>query len=186
MALKLVTPAATLPVSLARAKAFCRVEGTEEDTLIEDLIGAAVDHLEQITGRRFATETWDLVLDGFSDTIDLPLSPVQSVVSIKYLDANGNEQDAGQQYWTADLVSEPGWIVRRAEATWPTVMATPNAVTIRLQAGYDTLPRSLQQAVLLLVGHWYTNREAVVTGTIATEIPLGVGQLIHNYRVWLR
>lgn len=36
----------------------------------------------------------------------------------------------------------------------------------------------VEQAVLLLVGHWYANREAVVTGTISTAVPLAVDRLL--------
>lgn len=34
------------------------------------------------------------------------------------------------------------------------------------------------QAVYLLVAHWYATREAVVTGTIATTVPLGFERLL--------
>lgn len=34
------------------------------------------------------------------------------------------------------------------------------------------------QAIYLLVAHWYANREAVVTGTIATNVPLGFERLL--------
>lgn len=40
------------------------------------------------------------------------------------------------------------------------------------------LTRDVEQAVLLLVGHWYANREAVVVGTIATTMPLAVERLL--------
>ena len=40
------------------------------------------------------------------------------------------------------------------------------------------LTSDVEQAILLLVGHWYANREAVATGTIATAIPLAVERLL--------
>lgn len=40
------------------------------------------------------------------------------------------------------------------------------------------LTRDIEQAILLLVGHWYANREAVVIGTSASDIPLAVDRLL--------
>lgn len=40
------------------------------------------------------------------------------------------------------------------------------------------LTRDVEQAILLLVGHWYANREAVAVGTIATTMPLAVERLL--------
>lgn len=40
------------------------------------------------------------------------------------------------------------------------------------------------QAMLLIIGHYYSNRESVVTGTIATELPLGVEALLYRHRKW--
>ncbi|CAB5583348.1 Phage gp6-like head-tail connector protein [Pseudomonas putida] len=40
------------------------------------------------------------------------------------------------------------------------------------------LTSDVEQAVLLLVGHWYANREAVVIGTSASEVPLAVDRLL--------
>ena len=36
----------------------------------------------------------------------------------------------------------------------------------------------VEQAVLLLVGHWYANREAVVSGVTSTTVPLAVDRLL--------
>lgn len=44
------------------------------------------------------------------------------------------------------------------------------------------LPDDLVFAGLHLVGHWYENRQAVITGPIATEVALGVDVLLQPFR----
>lgn len=40
------------------------------------------------------------------------------------------------------------------------------------------LTPDVEQAILLLVGHWYANREEVVTGVSASRLPMGVAALL--------
>lgn len=40
------------------------------------------------------------------------------------------------------------------------------------------LTADVEQAILLLVGHWYANREAVATGVSVAEVPLAVDRLL--------
>lgn len=42
--------------------------------------------------------------------------------------------------------------------------------------------KAIQQGMLLLVGHWYVNREDVVIGTIATALPRATEFLWRPYR----
>lgn len=42
--------------------------------------------------------------------------------------------------------------------------------------------KAIQQGILLLVGHWYVNREDVVIGTIATALPKATEYLWRPYR----
>jgi hypothetical protein len=37
----------------------------------------------------------------------------------------------------------------------------------------------LKQAVKMLVGHWYENREPAVIGTIVTQLPFAVQSIIN-------
>lgn len=39
-------------------------------------------------------------------------------------------------------------------------------------------------AMLLLIGNWYANREAVNVGNITSELPLGVEALLIRHRRW--
>ncbi len=40
------------------------------------------------------------------------------------------------------------------------------------------LTADVRQAILMLVAHWYATREAVVTGTINSQVQLGVERLL--------
>ena len=47
--------------------------------------------------------------------------------------------------------------------------------------GGETLPATLQQAVLLIAGHWYNQREAV-SGVQMAEVPYTLQALVKPYR----
>ncbi len=52
--------------------------------------------------------------------------------------------------------------------------------------GYDGVPERVRQAMRLLCGHWFQNREAVVIGrasTISSEVQLGVARLLASEEV---
>lgn len=44
------------------------------------------------------------------------------------------------------------------------------------------LDDDITTAILLLIGHWYANRESVVIGTIVSEVPMAVEALLAPYR----
>jgi len=48
----------------------------------------------------------------------------------------------------------------------------------------EDFPASFKAALLLLIGHSYANREAVVVGTITAEVPMAVESLLWSSRNW--
>lgn len=44
--------------------------------------------------------------------------------------------------------------------------------------GEMAVTKDVEQAVLLLVGHWYSNREGAVVGATSTGVQLGVERLL--------
>ena len=44
------------------------------------------------------------------------------------------------------------------------------------------MSKSIQQGALLLIGHWYGSREAVVIGTITAELPMATNALWKPHR----
>ena len=178
-----VAPAAE-PVSLAEAKAQCRIDSTDENDLLTALIAAARTHLEEILWRACVTQTWRLTLLGFpicGGPLFAPRCPLQSVTSIAYLDAAGESRTLDAGDYVVDEAAEPGTIEPAYGLSWPVTRDHPAAVTVTFVAGFgdaDDVPADLRHAMKLLIGHFNENREAVVTGTIATELPLAVRALV--------
>jgi uncharacterized phiE125 gp8 family phage protein len=184
VALKLIDPPTTEPVTLAEAKAQCRVDIADDDTLITGLISAARTTVEDMAHRALVSQCWRLSLGRWPavDYISLPLPPLQEVDSIIYTDQDGNETTWAAANYIVDDISEPGRIVLAHGANWPgATLAPANAIEIDFVAGYGSasdVPAVWKQAILLLIGHWYENREAALVGPIAREIPMGVKSLV--------
>ena len=91
-------------------------------------------------------------------------------------EADYTDEDATiQAYLDGADAAVAGYLCRRLIAA----DATPAAHSYELP-----LPPAVVAAILLLGGHLYENREAVVTGTIATALPLSVQFLVAPFRVW--
>lgn len=157
MGLTLVTPPTVYPVTLEEARTQCRILNTDHDARLTGFIAAATAHVERILDLSLMTRTYALTLDVFSDSIELPRGPVQSITSVEYIDEAGNSQTLATSYYTADLASSRHWIVRNSDATWPDLLDTVNAVTVTYVAGHDELPADyddVKAAILLAVQHW--------------------------------
>ena len=181
MSLRLNTAPASYPVTLEEAKLHCRVDDDADDTLVEGLIAAATDYVENYTGRAIVSQTWELVLDDFSDAMMFPKGPVTAITSVKYIDADSVEQTVTSTNYTLDAASDPQWVVKASDYTWPAVSDGVNNVIVRFVCGYATVPASIKQAILLLIGQWYDNR-ADATDRPMIAMPNAVAALLTNYR----
>lgn len=177
------------PITLAEAKAHSRVTITEDDAYIESLIAATRDRIEQFCKRSLLTQTWRLTLDRWPwhRDIILPFPPLQSVSSITYVDTAGDTQTWSSSNYIVDTASTPGRVRLAYAELYPSLRDQPNAVTITYVAGYgsaaSSIPASIIHAAKILCGHYYDNREPVVTGTIAAAIPESYKALLGPYRV---
>jgi uncharacterized phiE125 gp8 family phage protein len=193
MGLSLVTGPTTEPVTLAETKAHLRVDIAEDDGLIAGYILAARRYAEGYTRRAFMTQTWDYTIDyawpstnasGYcTQRITLPLPPLQSVASISYVDTDGNTQTLSSDQYLVKTDDTSGVIEPAYGVTWPDIRYQIWAVTVRFVAGWAQIPDEIRMAILLLVGHWYENRETVNVGNLTTELPFTVEALLSPYRV---
>lgn len=186
-------PPTVEPLSLEEAKAHLRVDGGDEDDLITALIVAARQHAESFTGRRFITQAVTWKLDGFDDCALARVAcafPLLSVTSIAYVDTAGASQTLSGSVYETDLGGDdtPGRIRLKEGQSWPDTADVLNAVTVILSAGYGpaatNVPAAIRHAMKLMIGHWFRNRETVITGTIATPLPMGAEALLYPFKVW--
>ncbi len=181
-ALSLVTAPATEPVTLASVKSHCRVPAalTDDDSDLADYIASAREYVEDFLGRRLVTQTWDLIFDSFPyvrEGIYLPYGPLQSITSVKYIDSGGAQQTLSPSIYTVDATSFAPSIYPQWAQVWPIIRPIPQAVTIRMVVGYTTIPPKIVQAIKLLVGHSFENREAA-TDAVLRNIPMGALNLL--------
>ena len=192
MALKLITAPAAEPVSTSEAKAHLRVDTTADDTYIGTLITVARQNVESHLRRALISQTWEVVLDAFpAGVIRLPKPPLASVTSIKYTDDEGNESTYSSDNYVVDSDTEPGRVVLKSGQTWPAVtLAAANGVRVRYVAGYgaagSNVPQAIRQAILLVIGSLYENREDVLVaqGVSIGVLPFGVVALLAPYRIY--
>lgn len=157
------------PITLAQAKAQCRVDAsfTDDDALFAIYISAARQLAEKITRRAFFNQIWQRALDNFplaasfdytpspSDkwnwpvyggmwnrlTIDLPLGRAQRVTAITYQDVNGDTVTLDSTQFYADLTSEPCRITPANGFVWPWQGTyLPGSVQIVYEAASFILP----------------------------------------------
>jgi uncharacterized phiE125 gp8 family phage protein len=164
-----------------------------EDEYIEGLITVARDIVQDHTGRRLINQTWNYYIDEWpcKDNIKLPYAPLVSVSSIKYTDCNGTVYTLSTDEYIVDTNSEPGRIVLPYDGNWPSVTLYPvNPINIEYVSGYGTstnVPKTIKQAMKLIVGDLYENRENsrdTKYGELK-EIPLAARRLLANKRVWM-
>ena len=212
MELKVITPPAAEPLSTAEAKLHLRVDHTSDDTLITALIVAAREHVENYLVGSLVQQTRAVYLSSWPySPFRLPCGPVQLIDSVKYTDSDGAEHTVSTDLYYlspgGELCLEPfeSWPTARLRG--------PGAIEITYTTGYppvetvipgeaipdtdpveyedDTteidyganIPQSIKQAMLLLIGEWYEQREAAAdTKYTIQTIPWGVKQLLAPYR----
>lgn len=186
--LKLITAPASEPVDVTAAKLAARIDIDDDDTLVEAYIQTAREWCEQYQKERaYFTQTWELSYDRYPVfPIEIPKYPVQSITSIKYFVEDGTSTGA-ENTWASsnyfvDLDSIPARISLSEVGNLPIDDLVPlGGFKIRFVAGessVDDIPETIKTAIKLTVAHLYENREAVLTGTIASELPFGVKALL--------
>ncbi len=185
MTLAQIGKPAVEPVTLSQAKSYLRIENTDEDVLIAELITAARQYLEQTCGVRLITQTWRQYEDCWprSGMLTLGARPVKSVQSITVYNEAGTPNIIPANDYQVDAISQSARIYL---ADGLTVGQPINGIEIDFTVGFgDTgvdVPDVLKRANLLLVAHWFEFRGAIAPQEQPVSFPPGIDALIAPFK----
>lgn len=185
--LVLKTGPATTAISLAEAKAFLRVDSDYDDdnSYITSLIGVATNVVEQFTRRRLITQTYNIYYDEFPPYMDLQVGNVASVTHVKYYDTDNTLQTLDTSQYDVDIRVKPGRIYQAEDGNFPNTYERANSVEVEFVVGSaaSDVEDAIKQAMYIVIGRYYENRQDVVMGTQVNELPLMVEHLLTPYRL---
>lgn len=147
----------TEPVTLQEAKDWCRVDITDDDTLITRLIKASRISCEVYSILSFITRTVSVKINNGLGNFTLPYGPVNEIASA----TDYNSNDISTDFSLDTVYGQP--------------------ITVEYTAGYadGELPEDLRTAVLCQIAWMYTNRGDV---KLASALCLESKLILDKYR----
>lgn len=185
MAMALITPPASTPVSVVKVKEHLKVENVDDDQMIGDLIDQATSHIQNLINHKLITQDWRFYFDKLPDErcLQLDLAPVSSVLEVRYFDEQGdiitlagNDYQLGSHMHPARL-----WIKKPLN-----VAQQLNGIEVDLRVGFGVasvdIPGDIMRALMLTISHWYEFRGAVHPSDQPLTTPAGLNRLLSPYK----
>lgn len=172
------------PVTLSEAKAHLRIMEcvTEDDAYLIGLIAAARHYFENRVGQTTTRTQWRAKVHGWWTCscmgAEVPYPPLAGDASGHGVTLSWDGGTADAADIVVDAIAYPG-TVRYDGADGPP--CDKGDATITWWAGVDSpsdIPALWKSAMLMLIGHWYENRQAVVTDSGAMEVPMSFDLIV--------
>ena len=141
--------------ALADVKAHLRVDHTEEDDLINSYIDLAHNFVEDYTSIGFGVQNFEehLTPDLAEDSVYLSMNPLGAISEVVEIN-----ETTGEEVVITDYVTIKNGLGARIKVD------ANRSYKVSYSAGLDLgdCPKQMHQAVLLMVGELYENRESRV------------------------
>ena len=164
------------PINVDKVKEHLRISTSDEDNYIKDLISKARDAVEIYLNTSLAIKKYEVILDQLpEDGFGLPFTPVISIEKVQYdFDEDENRVNIGYKYsYSSNRMFFNG--VERNDDNM-------DAFRCVFIAGMNKIPKRIEQALLMLIGHWYENREEVLINVNFVRLPYGAKMLLDQER----
>jgi len=179
-----ITPPEYEPITVDELKLFARIDGTEEDALLEGFITGVREAAELYLGRALMTQTLHMVMDSWPESgmIELPQPPLLSISKVAIRDELGAETIYSASNYYVVTESIPGQLVIRNGSTPPSNTARFNSgYLIEFAAGYgddaSDVPQVIKEGLKVWATYVYEQRN------LTPEPPPEARSLLNMFKV---
>jgi uncharacterized phiE125 gp8 family phage protein len=185
---KMITDPSEYPVTITEIKEFARIDGNEEDTILEVFLAGTVNSIEAYLGRSLITRTYKMIMDEWnSKEIELPMPPLVSVSSIKTIDEDNVETIYDNNNYFVVTESIPGRIIIKKDTDMPVNFDRDKAgFSIEWIAGYglsNSIPKQIKIAIMQWVTMIFENRAMTSSDMYNIPLPAEVKKILQPFRV---
>ncbi|HMO29753.1 hypothetical protein [Enterovirga sp.] len=150
------------PIPLAQMKSYLRLDGEDEDDLVEALVMAARVTVERHARLLLISQSWRLTLAAWpaGRTVRLPLHPILGIDEVRIAGEGDSPTIVPPGLYRLDSEGDVDRLVVDESAPAPT--GRSGRIEIDVACGFGGDPASVPQPLILamsrLVAHWFEHR----------------------------
>jgi hypothetical protein len=175
------------PVTLAEARAQVNIidaGDTSFDTFLTSLIAPARAYVERVSRFFWVAAARTETFGAWGDFLEIYRRPIASVDHI-YFGQAGDNTDTEYEGAVAPLGRFPLRIYPATNSSFP-ALNDGEVITVEYTSGVLTSTDEEyligKRAMLLLIGHWFDDREAFALGTVSADVDFAIRSLLDELR----
>lgn len=166
------------PISVSDVKSWAKVDFSEDDSLITDLIDSVIDVVERQYNFTIIDKTVTATWESYGRNVSLPLGPVDSITTVKRIDHEGTE---------TTLTANDDYRLTGDELTFQEVYQYERpfhrmALEVVYDTAWGTLPNGIKLGLKKAILSHYSDREDLVGGMNVVELPNASKQQFKRYQ----
>jgi len=176
------------PVTIDEIKSFARIDGNDQDALLEIFLQGVIEDIETYLGRALVERTIQMTMDFWnSNEVELKKPPLISVISVSTVNDSDVETvyDSNNYYIITESI--PGKLIIKNGIELPSNFDRSfSGFRITYTAGYgdvSKVPSKIKVAIMQWVTMIYEGRSMTKNDISYNEPPPEVKRILSNFRV---
>lgn len=188
---KLITPSVLTPVTLTEAKEHLKVTSSDEDTLIQTYLNAAIKRVENHRQSPVMDSEWELYSTHWRTSLNLQKHPVNAINSVKYYDDDNVLQTVNASNYRLQDFRVPCRLEFDSNFTEPSFYDREFPIVVNFQAGFTLAASSsyalIKQVIFLELGTFNEIRQMEMAGMGLANVQMKTTsiELLDSESMWL-